>query len=87
MPYTIYRILKQADTIKELCDEFVVKVNVHNVVLHDLDSALRLAEDYGNHELTKDYEIYGAIWVIDSNGVPTLKLVAKMNDNGELCLL
>ena len=59
----IYGIVeKQADNIEELCDEFVIKVNVHNIVLHDLDSALSYVKDYKNHELTKDYIIYGAIW-------------------------
>ena len=71
-----------ADTIEELCDEFVIKVGVHNIVLHDLDSALYYVKDFKNHELVKDYEIYGAIWV--SIG---LKYAAALNSDDELELI
>lgn len=75
-------ILNQADTIEELCDEFVIKVGVHNIVLHDLDSALYYVKDFKNHELVKDYEIYGAVWSNEG-----LIYVAKMNDKGEFELI
>ena len=80
-------VINQADTIEELCDEFV---------------AFKTKEDYGILSATdyieghkwemedyakNGYQIYACIWVIDSNGAPTLKPVAKMNDKGELELL
>lgn len=77
-----FEISKEANTIEELCDEFVVKANGHNVVLHDLDSALRFTEDFYNHKLTKNYEIYGAIWTDKG-----LMYIAKMNEKGEMELL
>ena len=80
--YGRFEAISQADTIEELCDEFIIQVNVHNIVLHDLISALNYVKDYKNHELTKDYIIYGAIWT--SKG---LIYIAKMNENGELKLL
>lgn len=64
---------KTADTIKELCDEFVyVDKDIHYfLVSDDLDL-----------EKAKQYETFGAIWT--DNG---LIYVAKMNDKGELELL
>lgn len=66
-------IKKQADTIEELCDEFVY--------CHDI-----ITEDYVKEILeSKDYickEIYGAIWTDKG-----LNYVAKMNGKGELELL
>lgn len=72
------KIIKQADTIEELCDEFVYCKML--ITKEDVKEILN-SEDY------KCKEIYGAIWVFDSNGTPTLKSVAKMNENGDLELL
>ena len=69
-------IVAEAETIKELCDEFVVKINIHTVVVHDLESALKLVE---GHEGS---EVFGAIWTEWG-----LKYVAKMNDEEVLELL
>ena len=38
-------------------------------------------------ELFNGATFYGAIWVIDDNGVPILKPVTKMNQEGKLVLL
>ena len=66
-------IIKKADTIDELCDEFVVVDKEDNC--HHLTLKTELYD-------TIDYEIYGAIWTEWG-----LKYVAKMNDKGELELL
>ena len=64
-------ILKQADTIKELCDEFVMISDGK----HKLDIG---CHSYGD----KKIQIYGAIWTDKG-----LIYVAKMNEKGELVLL
>ena len=71
-------IIAQADTIEELCDEFVVSYedNQH-IVYQDLE----WAKDKANRGTFK-YVIYGAIWTDEG-----LIYVAKMNDKGELELL
>ena len=66
-----YEILEQADTIEELCDEFVYH--------------LKSGGKFIDEQLVKSdiYEIvYGAIWTDKG-----LIYVAKMNDKGELELL
>jgi len=66
-------ILKQADTIKELCDEFVrVSKSVYDFLVSD-DMPTKKFDDT---------EIYGAIWTDKG-----LIYVAKMNEEGELELL
>ena len=91
-------IIKQAETIKELCDELIIK-NPNNdgdfyrkVFVYEGAWKNILNEKHAKHCTNRDIyehdvEIFGAIWVIDSNGVPTLKPVAKMNSKGELELL
>ena len=71
-------ILKQADTIEELCDEFVIADVEHRCWERVFKPALKqVLKDY-----EKPYEIYGAIWTDKG-----LIYVAKMNDKGELELL
>ena len=67
-------ILKQADTIEELCDEFVYFINGMPFVTHKGEI----------HYVAKGIPvvIYGAIWTDKG-----LIYVAKMNDKGELELL
>lgn len=67
---------KVADTIEELCDEFVVIFDNKEPIISHL---LGLAIFYG---YTEYKYIYGAIWT--SKG---LIYVAKMNEKGELELL
>lgn len=71
-------IIKEADTIKELCDEFVVEYEDGN---HLAYSELEWAKDKALRS-NKKYIIYGAIWT--SKG---LIYVAKMNDKGVLELI
>ena len=67
-------IFKQADTIEELCDEFVYFINGMPFVTHKGEI----------HYVAKGIPvvIYGAIWTDKG-----LIYVAKMNDKGELELL
>ena len=70
--------VKEADTIEELCDEFVlVNENVFT-------KPQMLEDDYNKIDLNyyKNEDIYGAIWA--GKG---LIYVAKMNEKGELELL
>ena len=90
--------ITQADTIKELCDELIIK-NPNNdgdfnkkVFVTTNRWEILLNEKHAKHCINRDIyeydvEIFGAIWTYDSDGVPTLKAVAKMNDKGELELL
>ena len=67
-----------ADTIEELCDEFVIADVEHKCWERVFKPALELVlKDY-----EKPYEVYGAIWT--NKG---LIYVAKMNEKGELELL
>ena len=72
------RIIEQADTIKELCDEFVFIGQDRIPLLLDLKECFDRIEDLG---LSK-YTIYGAIWTDKG-----LIYIAKMNEKGELELL
>ena len=71
-------VIKQADTIEELCDEFVIKAYISSYpqIYHSVD-----LKELNEHR-EKDTEVFGAIWT--SKG---LIYVAKMNDKGELELL
>lgn len=72
-------ILKQADTIEELCDQFV---------MFDENNTFLIANE--NFSITKDLwnrrdivvSVYGEIWFNNE-----LRKVAKMNEKGELELL
>jgi len=86
-------VIAQADTIKELCDEFVVKWDDKMFPYStarqyerfsgygDLKRAIRIEKENGLL-LNKDYTIKGVIWTDKG-----LIYVAKMNDKGELELL
>ena len=78
-----YEIEKQADTIEELCDLYVLERNefFEYCTFHSYDVAKLLKKTSVE---TKDAiaNIYGAIWTEWG-----LKYVAKMNDKGELELL
>lgn len=74
----VVKELHQADTIEDLCDEFVAVVN-DNPQQHQFMKPF----DYYMRSLNpKDVSLYGAIW--NDKG---LIYVAKMNDKGELELL
>ena len=70
-------VIKQADTIEELCDRFVVMDKETKEVM-DIVYFLEYAKLWSSYK----YNIYGAIWT--SKG---LIFVAKMNDEGDLELI
>lgn len=73
------RVIKQADTIEELCDRFVYvpkgKKDSWISIFVDLPNNLKEEKDYYYYT----YNIYGAIWTDKG-----LIYVAMMNDKGEL---
>ena len=71
-PIVSEEIISQADTIEELCDEFIAIYN-GKPHFHHLDRAIQYADDN---------QVYGAIWTAKG-----LIYVAKMNEKGELELL
>ena len=74
------QVIKQADTIEELCDRFVVNFECFNRSYYFIykNSYDELKRDVQ----TIQYSAYGAIWT--SKG---LIFVAKMNDKGDLILI
>ena len=75
-------IEKQADTIEELCDEFVIIYNKSQIFKKPFTSAHDNLKDLlEEHELSK-CKVYGAIWTDKG-----LIYVVKMNDKGDLELL
>ena len=74
-------IVAEAETIEELCDEFVIAYeNGARIVYGDLEWAK--VKVMANSKIVIKSIIYGAIWT--NKG---LIYVAKMNDKGELELL
>lgn len=75
------KIIKQADTIEELCDSFVAIGNKHLIWdKQHLDVTFeQVKQSYSAYGI---FDIYGAIWT--SKG---LIYVAKINDKGELVLI
>ena len=75
-------IIKEGNTIKELCDEFVFKGVDKTPIICDSYNELLY---WFNHSKEEQYAIricYGAIWTEWG-----LKYVAKLNKNGEFELL
>lgn len=66
---------KEADVIKDLCDAYVAT--------KDGIITCTFFQKFWDYDQLKnivlDNDLYACIWVFDSNGVPTLKPVAKMN--------
>ena len=80
--YLQTKIVAEADTIEELCDEFVVenkKDHLHINYANEDRQAIKMVIGNINKE---EWFIYGAIWTEWG-----LKYVAKMNDKGELELI
>ena len=73
-------VINQADTIEELCDEFVIKAYCSNEPFLFMKEQMDIKCFIKKCE--KDTTIYGAIWTDKG-----LIYVAKMNDKGELELL
>lgn len=81
-PVETYEITKQADTIEELCDEFVIKPknNMKNWLAFGVNVKHLKESIYNLNYPIK--EVFGAIWTDKG-----LIFVAKMNEKGELKLL
>ena len=77
-------IIKQADTIEELCDTIVIVWKDHlPTIWNDTTHFKDLLSMYSSYQRKhKIVVIYGAIWTDKG-----LIYVAKMNDKGELCLI
>lgn len=74
-------VIKYADTVEELCDEFVLgKTKYHKPCVAKLP--LDFLKECVIAKTLYDLVVYGSIWVNDE-----LRKVAKMNDKGELELL
>ena len=82
--------VREADTIEQLVDEYVLVLNGKPKVIHNYDDAkLEMKEHlkYIKSGGKETFVIYGSIWV--NRGVwdkPTLEPVVKMNEEGELKL-
>lgn len=89
-----YDNLKQANTIPELCDEFVwgncliLFTNKEYTKFVIKQSPYIQDEEYDlNEDVDKEDTIYGAIWIIGEHKEPILKSVTKMTgilSNGEV---
>ena len=76
-------LIREAKTIEELCDEFVVHrkdEGNYNFVWNEYERKTGLNYFCSS---PKKYDVYGAIWV-DGKG---LIFVAKMNDKGDFELI
>lgn len=79
-------LIRQADTIEELCDSFVMfcpnahrrKIRVYET-MHSISLYFKRDKRWNGNMVDK---VYGAIWTDEG-----LIYVAKMNDKGELELL
>lgn len=74
------KVIKQANTIEELCDEFVLVEKIREVTYHHKSS--KFADFKSIAMLNERYTLHGAIWTDKG-----LIYVAKMNDKGELELI
>ena len=77
-------ITKQADTIEELCDEFVIigyDKESDVVCFRETETWFERISDHLAQKHKIRYEVYGAIWTDKG-----LIYVAKMNDKGEFIL-
>ena len=77
---------KQADTIEELCDKWII---VENGIPHVLAYECDLLDKINNNKRIgiTDSVGYGAIWIKLPNGAYRLEPVAKLNDEGKLKLV
>ena len=75
-------ILKEADTIEELCDEFVIHHHNGTPTTTKWSFEKIIINYYHKRCLNSIQKLYGAIWTDKG-----LIYVAKMNDKGELELL
>ena len=77
------KIVKEADTIEKLCDEFDVYCPCWRGQGHNLTDCYKIAlEDYKNRKTAYSAMLFGGIWT-DKGFI----YVTKMNEKGELELL
>lgn len=81
------KTVKEADTIEELCDAFIL-LNEDNgrrkiCLPYEIGLRARIYEGLG----AVHQKIYGAIWIVGEHNEPILKSVAEMNEKGEMVLL
>ena len=80
-------VIRQADTIEELCDEFILVAPYrfrHPKTATELDKEFYEMKSFYT---SKDDTIYGAIWTTGKDDEPVLQSVAKVNEKGDLRLL
>ena len=87
------KILKLADTVEELFDEYVldsnpvhasrtpIKIDFEKKIIYQWQSEKTVTE-YTFEQFLPFHTIYGAIWVVGKNNEPILKSVAKMDEKG-----
>lgn len=76
-------IIKQANTIEELCDVFIKKSKENDYFQVGTDSNIIFDKKFENYKKRfNNYDYYGAIWTDKG-----LQFVARMNSKGELELL
>lgn len=80
---------KQADTLKELCDAFIICEKPFYLKPYVWKESLEklFSKNIINNIKSLSIEVYGAIWVKGEYNEPILKPAAKMNDKGDLELL
>lgn len=84
------KIIKQSDNLEDLCDEFVLEeYSIVSDVLYSRERFIFLKDAIRNQTATHKcyYKTYGMMWVTLPDGSPLLKPVAKLNDEGVLCLV
>jgi len=75
--------IKEAGTIEELCDSFVIRENKKNKIsLFSISNGFETAKEWAVDREYKNYEILGAIWTDKG-----LIYIAKMNEEGKLELI
>lgn len=79
-------ILKESNTIEELCDEFVFDGGDGNPLLCSYEELIYWF-NYSKEQQFKTRNCYGAIWIKGEHNEPILKSVTKMNEKGEFELL
>lgn len=80
-------IVKQADTIEELINRYIVISGAMKVVYNKVRFEKISHRQLINDIRSKKKIVYGAIWTIGDHGEPILKSVSQMNEEGELELL
>ena len=73
-------IIKQSETIEELCDEFILEEKMREVIYHHKSTKF---DDFKTIAILNErYTLYGAIWTDKG-----LIYVSRMNDKGDLELI